>query len=174
VAWRDDLQSLSEYVLDRTRQRLGGLSDSEYFWEPAPACWTIRVDQDGTATVSGQSDHELPGFTTVAWRLWHLISCYGSGRNEQWLRGTDDGGSEVRCSPRPRAAAACEALDSAGHWWHELLSSLSEADLSQPLGPIAGPYGESDKASFVMHQIDEMIHHGAEVALLRDLFAATH
>jgi hypothetical protein len=46
---------------------------------------------------------------------------------------------------------------------------LSAPGLADRLGPVAGPYADSDKGAFVLHQIDEMIHHGAELALLRDL-----
>jgi hypothetical protein len=30
------------------------------------------------------------------------------------------------------------------------------------------------RADLVLHVADQVIHHGAEIALLRDLFAATH
>src|SRR5689334_4409091 len=38
-----DLISLSDYAYQRTRDRLDGLTDTEYFWEPVPDCWTIRL-----------------------------------------------------------------------------------------------------------------------------------
>ena len=68
--------------------------------------------------------------TTIAWRLWHLINCYGADRNATWL--------DVR---------------------------VAKGD---------GGYADSDRAGFVFHMLDEFIHHGAEVALLRDLFGAEH
>lgn len=34
-------------------------------------------------------------------------------------------------------------------------------------------YAESNKAGFALHMLDEMIHHAAEISLLRDLFRAT-
>ena len=34
-----------------------------------------------------------------------------------------------------------------------------------------GPYAESSKADLALHVLDEVIHHGAEVGLLRDLYA---
>jgi len=39
------------------------------------------------------------------------------------------------------------------------------------MGTIAGPFAELDKASLVLHQLDEQIHHGAELGVLRDLYA---
>lgn len=40
-------------------------------------------------------------------------------------------------------------------------------------GKPAGRYGAASRRSFVLHVLDELIHHGAEAALLRDLYAAT-
>ncbi len=65
---RADLIALSDYVYERTRNRLDGLTDTEYFWEPVPSCWTIRrVGSD-----KYQADHsdspDIPPFTTIACR----------------------------------------------------------------------------------------------------------
>jgi hypothetical protein len=68
---------------------------------------------------------------------------------------------------------ALAALDAANEWWRGLLSSVTEVALAELVGPVAGQYAESTKAGFVLHQLDEMIHHGAEVAVIRDLYAAT-
>jgi hypothetical protein len=42
----------------------------------------------------------------------------------------------------------------------------------EKLGPIARGYADSTRMAFILHIIDELIHHGAEVALLRDLYRA--
>lgn len=47
---RDDLISLSDYVSERTLRRPSGLGDVEYFWEPVPGCWSVRIGADGAAT----------------------------------------------------------------------------------------------------------------------------
>jgi DinB superfamily len=167
-----DLVALSEYVFRRTWYRLTDLTDGEYFWEPAPNCWSVRVGANGDASVDRQPRPGKPPFTTIAWRLWHLIDCYGADRNEKLLLGTDDGRGDLRCAPRPTAGSALQALDMANESWTGLLSGLSEDALSQPLGPDAGPYSQEDKAAYVLHQLDEMIHHGAELGVLRDLYAA--
>jgi len=169
TAFRSDLISLSEYVFARTSDRLTGLTDEEYFWEPVPECWTVRIDEDGGASADWADDPDQAPFTTISWRLWHLTDCYGSDRNELWLRGTDDGAGDARCAARPNATAALSALNGAYRWWQDLIDSLSPSDLIDRLGPIAGPYADSDKGAFVLHQIDEMIHHGAELAVLLDL-----
>ncbi len=171
---KDDLIGLSDHVFERSWRRLVGLTDEEYFWEPIASCWSLRVDSNGTVTVDWEPAPATPPFTTIAWRLCHLIDCYGGVRNERWLRGTHDDAGRSRSAPQPNAAAALVALDIAHGWWIALLASLTEMNLTEPLGSVAGPYAESNKAGFVLHMLDEVIHHAAEIALLRDLFSATH
>ena len=42
-----------------------------------------------------------------------------------------------------------------------------------PLGDAAGYFAGATGRSFVLHIADELIHHTAEAALLRDLFAGS-
>ena len=44
-------------------------------------------------------------------------------------------------------------------------------DLAEPCGPAEGPFAEYSRAELVLHINRELIHHGAEIALLRDLYA---
>ena len=170
---KEDLVALSEHVFERTRTRLIGLTDEEYFWEPAPSCWSLRVGEDGTTAADWEANPATPPFTTIAWRLCHLIDCYGGVRNELWLRGAFDDAGRSRSTPQPSAAAALVALDIAYGWWAALFASLTDEDLCEPLGSVAGTYAESNKAGFALHMLDEVIHHAAEISLLRDLFRAT-
>jgi ankyrin repeat protein len=50
---------------------------------------------------------------------------------------------------------------------------VPESSLEEPIGPVGGPYADSTRRAFVLHVLDELIHHGAEVATLRDLYRAT-
>jgi hypothetical protein len=36
---------------------------------------------------------------------------------------------------------------------------------------IVGPYAESNTVDLALHVLDEVVHHGAEVGLLRDLYS---
>jgi hypothetical protein len=47
---------------------------------------------------------------------------------------------------------------------------LAADGLVRPCGPAEGPYAESSMAELVLHINREMLHHGAEIALLRDLY----
>src|SRR5919198_3184086 len=64
---------------NQLRERLNGLTDDEYFWEPAPGCWSVRPRGTGAAPVQAGSgamtiDFAIPEpdpapFTTIGWRL---------------------------------------------------------------------------------------------------------
>jgi len=173
VSVKEDLISLSDYVFDRTWHRLTGLGDAEYFWEPVAGCWSVRLTSGSAPSADWEPSTAVPPFTTIAWRLWHLTGCYGADRNELWLRGTSDGTGEERCAPREAASTALEALNAAHGWWRTLLAGLPEQVLEEPLGRAAGPYAEQSRTAFVLHQLDEQIHHGAELGVLRDLYASS-
>jgi hypothetical protein len=138
---RDDLLDLSDYAYTRLRTRLKGLTDGEYHWE------------FGT-------------LTTLKWRLGHIIDFLQEERNGPWI-------GRPPAPPAPvavgSAAEVLATLDQAYQTWRNLLEATTEDALAQPIGPIAGHYGDSTRRSFVLHVLDELIHHGAEAALIRDL-----
>lgn len=181
---KHNLVSLSDYSFQRTRTRLEGLTDDEYVWEPVSGCWTIRIQLDGRHRADWAVPLTATGpFTTIAWRLWHLTNCYGASRNATWLNiedatggipapaVTSDAGFPELDAPAT-ATAALEALDEAHEWWRRCLTAVTEEGLGEKLGAIGGQYADSDRAAFVFHMLDEFIHHGAEIALLRDLYRA--
>jgi len=57
-------------------ERLRGLTDEEYFWEPVPSCWSVRPrGSSPTSMAAGAGDHtidwewptpEPPPVTTIA------------------------------------------------------------------------------------------------------------
>jgi len=171
-----ELVDLSDGVWVRTRARLEGLSDEEYFWEPAPGCWTVRPRADGT----WMADWPLPRpepepFTTIAWRLWHLIDMYGEDRAPRWLavpaQGAPIGMDDPAGAPPASVAEALAMLERAHDRWDAHLALITEEALAEPVGPVAGPdYADRSRAAYVLHMLDEFIHHGAEIALLRDLW----
>jgi hypothetical protein len=70
------------------------------------------------------------------------------------------------------AAQALEQLDDAYAAWTGGVRGLDAAALAAPCGPAEGPYAELSMAALVLHINREVIHHGAEVSLLRDLYRA--
>lgn len=168
---RTDIIALSDYAYQRTHSRLAGLTDDEYLWEPVPGCCTVRRTDSGDYRIDDADRPGDPAFTTIAWRLWHLIECYGGRRNPQWLGVERQPGGFDRDDPAAATAAqALAVLERAHAFWRDLLHAVPEASWWEPMGPVAGPYAEADKASLVLHQIDEQIHHGAELGVLRDLY----
>ena len=171
---KEHLVGLSDYAWGRTRQRLDDLTDAELLWEPYPGCWTVRQLSDGS-WVSDWVPQPLtpPPLTTIAWRMVHLVGCYGSARNSEWLAVKVAAPPLEAWSATPTTAAeALDLLERAHARWQEVLDAVDDDSLGQLLGPIAGEYAEGTRASFVFHMLDEAIHHGAEVALMRDLYRA--
>ena len=56
-------------------------------------------------------------------------------------------------------------------FWQRM-DGLDDETLNTPLGEVAGDFADATGRSFVLHIADELIHHTAEAALLRDLFAS--
>jgi hypothetical protein len=175
-----ELLDLSEESWRRLRARLEGLTDEEYFWEPAPGCWTIRPRVDGTWMADGPLPRpEVEPCTTIAWRLWHVIDMYGEDRAPRWLdlppQGPPIGLDDPDGAPPSSAAAAVALLERAHDRWDAHLGLVTEESLAAPVGAVAGPqYAERTRAAYVLHMLDEFIHHGAEIALLRDLWRWQH
>jgi hypothetical protein len=172
---KPSLVQVSEYTWGRTWARLTGLTDEEYRWEPVPGCWSIRPGDDDALHPDWQPAADPAPFTNIAWRMCHLIRCYGEQRNRVWLGvPTDDAPDcfEVTAPAPVTAADALARLAEAYAEWATVLDGVSEAALEEKLGPVAGPFADADKADFVLHMLDEFIHHGAEIALLRDLWRA--
>ncbi|OBI89476.1 DinB family protein [Mycobacterium asiaticum] len=141
------------------RPRLDGLTDDEYFWQPVPNCWTVRP--------AGGVDFAYPPpepapFTTIAWRLAHVIIGVFAMRNHSHF-----GASPADYQSWPYAtdaATALRQLDEVYATWIGGVRSLSGDDLSRPCGPAEGPYAEYALSELVLHINREAIHHGAEIA----------
>ena len=82
--WNQLLRDQFEWHWEhQLRARLAGLTDEEYLWEPVAGAWSVRPR--GTAITSMAAgagelviDWEYPEpapapFTTIAWRLGHVI-----------------------------------------------------------------------------------------------------
>lgn len=174
-----ELVSVSDDVWQRTRGRLDGLTDDEYHAEPVPGCWAVRQRSDQT----WNADFVLPRpdiepFTTLAWRLWHLTDMYGEDRAPLWLglpkQGAPIGMDDPDGAPPATAIEALALLDRAHDRWDAHLHLIDDARLAEVVGPVGGDYADRTRAAYVLHMLDEFIHHGAEIALLRDLWRWQH
>ena len=168
------LIAVFDYVWDRLTARLDGLTDGEYFWEPVPGCWSLRPDSQGRWRLDGgggggPAPDPVP-VTTIAWRLGHLGGmAVGGFASRMFGDGTL---TAERISFPPGADAVPGFLDEQYRAWRAGMAGLGPEQWAAPLGPAWGPYAESGPLDLVLHVLDEVIHHGAEVGLLRDLYAA--
>lgn len=149
--------------------RLAGLTDDEYLWPPVPDCWTLRPGPDGGFAQDGQWPEPVPPpVTTIAWRLMHIaVGCFGD-RTALFFDGP---------APDPKhlpgtAEAALSYLDSAYHRWHGAIAALDEAGLARPLGKGRrhDAFADDPMAALIVHINREVMHHGGEIGVLRDLY----
>ncbi|GAA5122943.1 DinB family protein [Haloechinothrix salitolerans] len=174
-------EQLTWHWTNQLRDRLNGLTDDEYFWEPTPGCWNVRRRGTGTAPIQAGSGAmtidfampvpDPPPFTTIAWRLGHVIVGVLAMRNASHFGRvpTDYQSFEYATT----AARALAQLDAEYATWVAGVESLGEAGLARPCGEAEGPFASEPLAALVLHINRELIHHLAEVCLLRDLYLHT-
>lgn len=164
------------------RPRLAGLTDEEYFFDPTGgSAWTVRPRAERRTPMQAGSgefvvDFALPEpvpapFTTIAWRLAHVVVGVLAVRNHDHFAGP--AASYETWAYAGSADEALSQLDREFARWTTGVHSLSGADLARPCGPLEGPYAQRPLLALVLHINRELIHHGAELALLRDLYAHT-
>ncbi|MDN0195996.1 DinB family protein [Streptomyces sp. S.PNR 29] len=170
---------------DGARTEVGPMTDEEYFWEPVPECWSVRRRADGpgprAAFLAGAGDwgrdaapypHPWPPpFTTIAWRLSHLSEML-------FLRADHTAGGHTLTRDdyviSGDAAGAVAAFDAGATAWRKALLSTDDAALDA-VGHCTYPHGSDSEEPFldiVWWVNQEVLHHGAEIALLRDLYRA--
>ena len=61
----------------RLTERLKGLTDEEFFWQPVPGSWTVYQDQDSGRWTYDYAilDPKPAPITTIAWQLVHVALC---------------------------------------------------------------------------------------------------
>ncbi len=165
----DSYVGFFDYVVARLRRRLEGLEDEEYLWEPAAGSYTIRPDAEGVWRADARivPEPSPPPLSSIAWRLDHID--FAVERNSTWLGLEWDNRFDTRATGVPSTAAgALERLDERYAYWWATLNTLDDRLLWEPVGEIGGPYAQQSRYGFVGHVLDEVIHHGAEIAMLRD------
>jgi hypothetical protein len=160
------------------RPRLDALTDEAFHWEPVEGMWGVRRRAAARSALPQGAGDVVMDFaldppsptplTTIAWRLGHIAVVYG----ERAANHFGDGGVTHGTTDWPLDVAGMLAL--IDHWhdrWVAGVASLDAAGLARPCGPAEGPYAAEPLANLVLHINREILHHGAEVALMMDLFA---
>lgn len=160
------------------------MTDAEYLWEPVIGCWSVRrrttapgwraTGLAGTGEWGrdeADAPHPFPPpFTTIAWRLSHLCEMLV-------LRADHTAGSHRLtrgdCESRGSSADAQRDFAAAAGAWRRALELAADDDALDEVGRSTFPYGSDADDPFVdivwwVNQ--EILHHGAEIALLRDLY----
>jgi len=189
-----------DFAVERLITRIGGplsdsgdgspvavpeLTDAEYLWEPVAGCWSVRRRSDGpgerAVKLLGGGDWGRdasptspypPPFTTLAWRLDHLIETLV-------IRADYTSGTHAMTRPEYLASGsareAIAALQRGAAAWRHSLVTADDAALDT-IGYCAYPYGSDPEDRFldvVWWMNQEVLHHGAEIAMLRDLYRDT-
>lgn len=182
----DRVGLLVEQLTDSTmfaRARLEGLTDDEALWEPVRPAWSVRPRAEATTPDAfGPGDHVLDldrafdpfavgPFTTIAWRVGHLTSAF-AGRYE-WTFGTRAVAPQDVVDFQPAAGPMLARLWAEIDRWVAAVEAMTDDQLDTP-GFGQYPEGLDPELPFigiVRWMNREAIHHLAEVALLRDLYA---
>jgi hypothetical protein len=127
---------------------------------------------DGTWTADWADPDPVPApVTTIAWRLWHLaVDCFDSYSSR--LFGKTGTGLSGRTWVSD-ADTACALLGQAWSVFRTGVAGWGDDLLCRPLGPTWRANADRTNLDLALHAKRELIHHGAEIALLRDLFGAT-
>ena len=179
IDWNNEVvDQLESHWHHQLRPRLDGLTDHEYFWQPVPGCWTVSRRGQSSAPASfgtgeftldyGDPSPDPEPVTTIAWRLAHLIAGFAQDSGARF------GGPPVDGSTLPYAGTAAQALRQLGHeheTWVQGVRRLGTAGLARPQGPLSPPaFADAPLARLILYTNLEVIHHGAEICLLRDLY----
>jgi DinB superfamily len=172
--------SLPEGAPLSLRRGAGPLSDEEYLWEPAPGAWSIRRRGEAvTSKAFGAGawvlDRETPDpdpapVTTIAWRLGHLHASF-AGRWE-WTFGARRQPLERLVDFTPSSAVALERFWALLDRWRDSIAAMTPEQLDVP-GFGQYPNGSDPEEPFIAviwWANLELIHHMAEIALLRDVW----
>ena len=104
----------------------------------------------------------------MAWRLAHLIDGFGPLTAPHFI---DPPADQPAAEYSGTAAGALRQLDDGHDAWVRDVRSLGAEGLARPQGAISPPeYADAPMARLILYTHVEVIHHGAEICLLRDLY----
>jgi DinB superfamily len=173
------------------------LTDSEFFWEPLPGCWSVRRRSEClTATPFGNGDwvadfdadfvgraargEPAEPLTSVAWLMWHIASMPGRTVELDFLAGTrsaESGWASPYIADHPVFSSAAEAVETLRTGWRALEGELqvsTDEQLEQQtrFWGFPGPGPRAPAYQVVALLLNEISHHGTQVCVLRDLYQA--
>ncbi len=168
VSAADLMRTLWADSCDHMRMLVAGLDDGEFFWEPCADCWTVRPDP--AAPGGWIMDYPFPPpdpppVTTIAWRLLHIAHgnwiywehAFGPGRR-----------TFVDLETHHTAAGAVTDLVASQEPVTAALREIDDEGLDRPCRRLEGDPWPARRILATL--LNEQVHHGAEISLLRDLY----
>jgi hypothetical protein len=167
-----DLLAIFEDVRYRLFERLEGLTDAEYVWEPVCDSLSIRRRDDGVFGVDELFPESVPGVpdpvTTIAWRIMHIGTACLRGYVIYFFEDVSDLGD--RCAWPGTAKEGVQALAEDWERFVSRIAALGDKRLLAPMGIGPGSWADETYLKLALHALDEAAHHGGEIGLLRDLY----
>ena len=178
------------------------LTDDEFFWEPTPATWSVRLRADcRTSTPFGDgewvADFEIPEptpppVTSIAWLFWHIASMPARLMQADVFGGTHSmasGWTSPYLTHHPIFTNAGDATSALRSGWEALRGAIertsdeqfelltpgytyAQAPMTNGLCALGSAGPERPATSFVAGCLNEVSHHATQVCTLRDLYAA--
>ncbi|AWH92783.1 DinB family protein [Dietzia lutea] len=183
--WTGQLvDQMDHHWTSQLRPRLEGMTDAEYHFSPAPdeRTWDVRPRGTSRAPMQGGvGDHTIDfaypepvpaPLTTIAWRIGHVVVAALGARWHSHFGGPPH--DYMTHTYAGDAAGALAQLDRVYAGWMDGVRGLDAEALARPAGEAEGPWAQYPMAALVLHINREVIHHGAEMCLLRDVYATTH
>ncbi|MFA9447156.1 DinB family protein [Egicoccus sp. AB-alg6-2] len=158
--------------IEALRERLTGVDDHEWRWEPGPRAWTVRPIDGGWRRDREDERDPVGTVRTLAWLGGHLAEM-GLLRSD-YTDGDHDLTPQGLCTQWPGTAAEGVAFlfDGLGRW-RATLGRMDDEDLDT-VGRSQMPWGLDPNLpllDIVWWVNRELIHHAAEMAFIRDLYA---
>jgi hypothetical protein len=156
----------TDSAFDDLSRVLRGLSNDEFFWEPAPDCWTVFRGDDGRWTYQYEEPDPAPSpLTTIGWRLVHIGLC--KVIYHEWAFGPAQETFMTIETPGD-AASAIEVLEQGHRLLSADLASLDDRALDRPVLTNWGERWPAWRIFTTMAAHDRQ--HGGEIGTLRDLY----
>jgi hypothetical protein len=173
------ISQLEFYWEFHLRPRLEGLTDDEYFWEPVDGCWSLRRGPDGRFVQDRRRREPVPPpVTTLAWRIVHVGTAMSTRTSTFFGDGSAPPGADMfhpahwPAELPGTAEDGLKFLDGCYADWHTAISGLDREALERPLGPRGGNFAAEPMIALIVHINREVMHHGGEIGVLRDLYRA--
>ena len=152
------------------RPRLDGLTDDEYFWEPGAGLLDGASRRGHRLRVSRRRNRSRSRRSRGGWRTSSSASWRCAPTRTSAARPPTTSRGTTQQTP----TTALRQLDDAYAGLDRRAFSACPPPIStRRADPPRAPWADRPMTDLVLHINREVIHHGAEIALLRDLYART-